>query len=431
MVVYNSTIFYRIQWFCASTICTGIAPVLMSIFALSCFSPKNVFFCTVVEEGVWGNGRLEGGRHYLESSGAHLHQGWNLCTSGALLHQSCQYASAPELLVHICTRAASTLLHQNFWCTFAPELVHDTGQGWQSQIGTDTALVGAWGQGCTAPYGRRASNHNVPRRLLVCGPYYLYRWTSLPVLVGNNWVCIGKNINLLALFNMVIPVAVTIFSIYALSVHWRKYKSNLKRIVIARGAGARMDTRTTRVESIKSYWYGNIIMHCTAYKSIKSYWCGNIIIMHCTAYDLMLSHMRASNHTEPVETFLPAVHLYLREIIIIQWKPQFSGWLWLSRWPKTKDKHLSRVGSNGSRWRLFLDVRDTVVSCPTRSSTERRGAAMYQGHWDWARPSIGHHWSSVVGPVTNITSIIVYFADIYILDQLWALGKGHEVDPGH
>ena len=188
----------------------------------------------------------------------------------------------------------------HFWCTFAPELVHDTGQGWQSQIGTDTALVGAWGQGCTAPYGRRASNHNVPRRLLVWGPYYLYRWKSLPVLVGNNWVCIGKNINLLALFNMVIPVAVTIFSIYALSVHWRKYKSNLKRIVIARGAGARMDTRTTRVESIKSYWLGNII------------------IMHCTAYDLMLSHMRASNHTEPVETFLPAVHLYLREIIIIQ-----------------------------------------------------------------------------------------------------------------
>ena len=79
----------------------------------------------------------------------------------------CTRAETFALLVRFCTRAASTHLHQNFWCTFAPELVHDTGQGWQSQIGTDTALVGAWGQGCTAPYGRRASNHNVPRRLLV------------------------------------------------------------------------------------------------------------------------------------------------------------------------------------------------------------------------------------------------------------------------
>ena len=150
-------------------------------------------------------------------------------------------------------------------------------------------------------------------------------------------------------------------------------------------------------------------LHCIwfdalTYESIKSYWAGGNISSCCAS-------LFAWDYYHSVKT-------------------TFSGWTWLSRWPKTKDKHLSRVGSNGSRWRLFLDVRDTVVSCPTRSSTERRGTAMYQGHWDWARPSIGHHWSSVVGPVTNIMSIIVYFADIYILDQLWALGKGHEVDPG-
>ena len=76
-----------------------------------------------------------------------LHQSSNLCTSG----------------VH---------LHQNFWCTFAPELLHDTANGWQSQIRTDTALAGAaWGRDARASYGWRASNHTVPY-LLVIIPYY-------------------------------------------------------------------------------------------------------------------------------------------------------------------------------------------------------------------------------------------------------------------
>ena len=74
--------------------------------------------------------------------------------------------------------------------------------------------------------------------------------------------------------------------------------------------------------------------------------------------------------------------------------------------------------------------RDGVqqCSCPTRCI--ETGSSNVLGT---LRLSEALHWSSLI--ISCWTSYKYhehhfYFADIYILDQLWALGKGHEVDPG-
>ena len=158
---------------------------------------------------------------------------------------------------------------------------------------------------------------------------------------------------------MVIPVAVTIFSIYALSVHWRKYKSNLKRIVIARGAGARMDTRTMWRAS--NHTEVEILLSCTALHMI---WCS-----HIWEHQIILSRWK--------HFFLLCISICVRLLSFSK-----NHIFWLNVIVKmTKDKRQASVFGLSNRQMTF----------PSGS----------QGHWA-TRPSlilINHHcWNNLTIP---------------------------------
>ena len=77
---------------------------------------SSTVYCSFAEEGVTlGNGRLEGGRHYLESS-----------------HFWCAFAPG----------GCCAIAPEHFWWTFAPDLPNHTRVA-ESQIHTDSGLVSA------------------------------------------------------------------------------------------------------------------------------------------------------------------------------------------------------------------------------------------------------------------------------------------------
>ena len=104
--------------------------------------------------------------------------------------------------------------------------------------------------------------------------------------------------------------------------------------------------RALWVESIKSYWGGKISSWC-AYPSKKVNTAILMILTMAPTGDLYVT----------MRYCWPSARFPLRTF----------GLFWLSRWPKTKDKHLSQV-DQVARWRLFLDVRDTEEQCPPLSS---------------------------------------------------------------
>ena len=140
---------------------------------------------TVVKVGVLGNGRLEGGRHYLESS--HF---W--CAFAPELKSSrfwCAFAPELESLHFWCAVAPELLLHI---CTWAGA-VHPTAKGWQSQIHNDIALAGGRGRAANAPYEWRVSNltevekflpgAHIHRKKLTQPYWWSLRWLQLEIFM--------------------------------------------------------------------------------------------------------------------------------------------------------------------------------------------------------------------------------------------------------
>ena len=118
---------------------------------------------------------------------------------------------------------------------------------------------------------------------------------------------------------------------------------NWHRFSRCKGQGC---NRTLWVESIKSYWGGKISSWCASPSKVNT--TITMILMMAPAGDLYLT----------MRYYLSRARFSLRTF----------GLFWLSRWPKTKDKHLSQV-YQVARWRLFLDVRDTEEQCPPLSSS--------------------------------------------------------------
>ena len=110
----------HLQWFSATTICTG-KPLELELFSIDVtyLAFHHCGCCTAVAEGVLGNGRLEGGWHYLESSGAHLHQSfnffhfWCVIAPELIFLCNCTRAQIFAHLVCICTKTFGAHLHQS------------------------------------------------------------------------------------------------------------------------------------------------------------------------------------------------------------------------------------------------------------------------------------------------------------------------------